>query len=446
MDLTISPTLTDANDRRDVDAGERLANHFLAGLAPSDPCSEETLDWESAMDALSASGLQFARQRAYEHGFGFLRRRSRRLMIDAIVDRLCKARRGLPSQYPERYDRIETAISKQASQIQIKFGTRLAAPPWFAWASAALGGEGVVSDAAWPGVVARYVRLGEQWHRFTPGTWRRILAKWIVACLSIQDERRAGWNHARDDIERIGQSFWLRVAEGDEPSDDEIDAAIDEDVTGPFADIKIICALQTSSLAIEILWRELEPGYELIPSDRIKRQTWRDRAALALLDAMEQFAAPEAGSTGEMGHSSTNTHPMTLTFVDDFDHKKAHTADLLIYPLDKTVHLRPLSTLTPSPDVWHRRSLRVRVTATPGESWLAGESLINRLRDPAAAEHALLVRIVAGHRVEWDGRHHSGVLTEDAEDALYRLERLLERAPGKGRRHPARTSPPKDSP
>lgn len=136
---------------------------------------------------------------------------------------------------------------------------------------------------------------------------------------------------------------------------------------------------------------------------------------------------------------------MTHTVVVGYHEAFATTADLLIAPLDKQVSLVPRSTSTPPPDVWHRRSLRIRVSAAAGEGPLDDATLLNRLRDPATAEHALLVRIVAGHRVEWDGRHYSGVLTEDGEEALYRLERLLERAPGKGVRKRF-GKPPKNPP
>jgi len=71
-----------------------------------------------------------------------------------------------------------------------------------------------------------------------------------------------------------------------------------------------------------------------------------------------------------------------------------------------------------SPEVWHSRVLRYsvsnRITVT-GMRAIAACPIVNEL----------LLRICAGHSVEWDGSNHSGNMTEDAEDASSRLTDIL---------------------
>jgi len=71
-----------------------------------------------------------------------------------------------------------------------------------------------------------------------------------------------------------------------------------------------------------------------------------------------------------------------------------------------------------SPEVWHSRVLRYsvsnRVTVT-GLRAIAACPIVNKL----------LLRICAGHSVDWDGSNHSGELTEDASDASSDLTDIL---------------------
>lgn len=69
--------------------------------------------------------------------------------------------------------------------------------------------------------------------------------------------------------------------------------------------------------------------------------------------------------------------------------------------------------------VWHGRTQTWRVSA------YAHPVVLARLLETGAAR-ALLERVHAGHTVEWDGSNHRGRLTEDAQAASDKLERLLE--------------------
>lgn len=68
--------------------------------------------------------------------------------------------------------------------------------------------------------------------------------------------------------------------------------------------------------------------------------------------------------------------------------------------------------------VWHHRTLRVPVHAA-----MLGDALADLLE--SAEVRALLVRIHAGHSIEWDGSNHVGRLTDDAKAALDELTTLV---------------------
>lgn len=69
--------------------------------------------------------------------------------------------------------------------------------------------------------------------------------------------------------------------------------------------------------------------------------------------------------------------------------------------------------------VWHGRTLRWDVPAA-----VRGDALAELLRGDALP---LLERVHAGHSVDWDGSNHVGRLDDDAQDASYALQRLIDR-------------------
>lgn len=70
-------------------------------------------------------------------------------------------------------------------------------------------------------------------------------------------------------------------------------------------------------------------------------------------------------------------------------------------------------------DVWHGRTLRWTVPAD-----VRGSALAELLQSPDT--RALIERVHAGHRVEWNGSNNVGRLAEDAIQAREALERLFE--------------------
>lgn len=85
------------------------------------------------------------------------------------------------------------------------------------------------------------------------------------------------------------------------------------------------------------------------------------------------------------------------------------------------------------PDEYFHRILTIRVRAAAGDGEVDGERLTALLRDEGSREHALLERIMRGHRVEWNGNEHVGLLSDDAQAALDELEAALSDVPGTGR-------------
>lgn len=69
--------------------------------------------------------------------------------------------------------------------------------------------------------------------------------------------------------------------------------------------------------------------------------------------------------------------------------------------------------------VWHRRVLRVSVSPR-----ISGDALADHMESEDF--RALIRRVIAGHRVEWDGSNHVGQIDEDGEDALDAIGESLE--------------------
>jgi hypothetical protein len=74
-------------------------------------------------------------------------------------------------------------------------------------------------------------------------------------------------------------------------------------------------------------------------------------------------------------------------------------------------------------DVWHRRTLRFGVNGNPDP-----DALAKLLADDGAASR-LIGRVIAGHRVEWDGSNNVGRLSDDAQDAADTLGDTLAGVP-----------------
>lgn len=287
------------HELRDAEVGERLAKHFLDGLGPSDPCPEGELDWDAAMDDLAASGVQFDRQRAYEHGFEILRRRTRRLRVEAMVRRLGEAARGQPLERNESGTTLLTALNVRF--VTPAFVPEWVMPDWFAWASFWLGRADVMSDAAWPGVVARYVRLAEHWQYFNDMprfTWRRAQALWTLECLSLYEEATREYygghpNEAVDNDIAIARGLWERVENGYEPADVEIEQIIASyDWVPPPA----IGALRRPAEIFDFVSSIVCMTGRGMEAFRNPQR--RDRAALALLDVMERMIPTGVCSNG----------------------------------------------------------------------------------------------------------------------------------------------------
>lgn len=69
-------------------------------------------------------------------------------------------------------------------------------------------------------------------------------------------------------------------------------------------------------------------------------------------------------------------------------------------------------------DVWHRRTLRYRITP-----FISGTRLADLVSDEYIV--GLLIRIHYGHDVKWNGHNFVGILSDDAAEASSNLESAL---------------------